>query len=290
MYYALIFLSVGMFGGCFALNDVYRRKRGSGIKISMEASFVGALAGLICLLLFNRFRVETTSFTVVMGAIAAVNGIVFTFFSFKALDSINLSLYSLFSMLGGMVLPFVQGILLYGEPITVAKIVCVVLIVAALALTVTGGRKQKKSAYGYYAGVFILNGMSGVLSKFFNELPFAKTNAASYSIWISLWTLALSGILWLVLSRKRSADEPRYTASAFAVSALNGGINKVANFLLVLALVHVDASVQYPAVTGGVMIVSTLICFLGDRKPSRKELISVGLAFVGTLALFVIPI
>jgi len=56
------------------------------------------------------------------------------------------------------------------------------------------------------------------------------------------------------------------------------------------ALLHVDASVQYPMVTGGVMIVSTIICFFGDRKPSKKEIISVLVAFVGMLALFVIPI
>lgn len=46
MYYALIFISVAMFGGCFALNDVYRKRRGSSLKISMEASFVGAVAAV----------------------------------------------------------------------------------------------------------------------------------------------------------------------------------------------------------------------------------------------------
>ena len=74
------------------------------------------------------------------------------------------------------------------------------------------------------------------------------------------------------------------------VSASNGGMSRIANYLLVIALVHVDASLQYPAVTGGVMIVSTLICFFGNRKPNRKEILSVILAFAGTLALFVIPI
>ena len=74
------------------------------------------------------------------------------------------------------------------------------------------------------------------------------------------------------------------------VGALNGITNRVANFLLVIALAHVDASVQYPMVTGGVMIVSTLICFFGKNKPSKKEMLSVILAFVGMLALFVIPL
>jgi len=288
MYYGLIFVSVAMFGGCFALNDVYRKKRGSSIKISMEASFIGSLAGLICLLIINKFQLEYTFFTLIIGLVTAVNAIAFTFFSFKALDTINLSLFSLFSMLGGMLLPFMQGIIFYDEKITVAKAVCVILIFIALSLTVTKGKKNK--GYVYYAGVFVLNGMSGVLSKLFNELPYPKTSAAGYTLWICICTVVLSGAAWLVSSRKKTPHEPKLTLSTVTVGAANGIMNKMANFLLVIALMHVDASVQYPAVTGGVMIVSTLICFFGERKPSKKEIISVIFAFMGTLALFVIPI
>ena len=81
-----------------------------------------------------------------------------------------------------------------------------------------------------------------------------------------------------------------FTWRAGGVCALHGTVGKIANFVLVIALAHVDASVQYPMVTGGVMTVSTLICFFGERKPSRKELLSVALAFLGMLALFLIPL
>ena len=77
---------------------------------------------------------------------------------------------------------------------------------------------------------------------------------------------------------------------ALAISTANGALNRVANFLLVVALVHLDASVQSPLVTGGVMIVSTFICILQGTKPSRKELLSVAVAFLGMLALFLIKI
>ena len=66
-------------------------------------------------------------------------------------------------------------------------------------------------------------------------------------------------------------------------------VNKVANFLLVIALGYVDASVQYPMVTGGTMVVSTLLSCFGDKKPNKREILSVGLAFVGMLLLFLIP-
>lgn len=292
MYYGLILLSVAMFGTCFALNDVYRKQRGSGLWVSMEAAFVGSAASIVFLALFSGFQLAFTPFTLVMALLAALNGIAFTFFTFRALDAVNLSVFSVFSMLGGMVLPSLLGIFFYEEKFTLAKALCFLFICIALALTVKRG--EGKGGLFYCIGIFVLNGLSGVISKLFNELPFPRADAASYSMWSALWTVALSGALWLILffKQKNQKEEGafRYTLSNFAVAAGNGSLNKVANFLLVLALLHVDASVQYPMVTGGVMVVSTLLCYFGERKPRGRELLSVAFAFLGTLLLFVIPV
>lgn len=287
MYHALIMLSVCMLGSCFMLNDVYRKKRSSNLLSSMESSCIGALAGIIVLFIINGIKFEFTLFTAIMSLLTALNGICFTYLSFKSLDTTNLSLYSLFSMLGGMLLPFAQGIIFYGEEITVAKVLCVVFIMAALALTIKKGNGKK--GYLYYIGIFVLNGMSGVISKFFNELPFEKTSAASYSMYGAIWTVIISGILWILLAKSGKYKMPKYTVGVAAIAAAKGTVNRVANFILVLALAHVDASIQYPMVTGGVMIMSTLVCFFGSNKPSKREIISVVLAFIGLLLLFVIP-
>ena len=142
-YYALIMLSVCIFGGGFALQDIYRRKRGSNLKISMESAFIGSFAGLVVLLIVNGFSFAVTGFTLLMALLAALNSILFTFCAFKSLDYINLSLFSLFSMLGGMALPFFQGILFYSEGVTVAKCICVAFICAALACTIEKGERKK---------------------------------------------------------------------------------------------------------------------------------------------------
>jgi drug/metabolite transporter (DMT)-like permease len=298
-YYALIMLSVAMFGGGFALQDVYRKKRGSGLKISMESALIGALAGLVVLLIVNGFSFEITGFTLLMAFLSAVNGIAFTFCAFKSLDYINLSLFSLFSMLGGMALPFFQGIIFYNEGITLAKCLCVAFICAALALTVEKGDKKKGAIF--YIGIFVLNGMGGVLSKIFTASTLPKVSAAGYSIWIALCTVVLSGIAWAILAwadkRKTIQSEEleikptkKLIWQSYGVGALYAAINKIAHFFLVIALAHVVASVQYPMVTGGTMIVSTIICFFGEKKPSKKEMISVLLAFIGMLLLFLIPV
>ena len=286
MYYLLVMIAVVIFGGCFFLNDAYRKERGSSIVSSMEAAFVGSVAGIVVLLAVSGFDFQATPFTLLIAFIAALCGIGFTWCSFKALERVNLSVYSVFSMLGGMALPFFQGILFYNESITVAKVICVIFICIALALTLSKDRKGGGTLY--YAGIFVLNGMSGVLSKIFTASDFEKTNAEWFSIWGAIFTAALSGILWLLLVKKSGL--PRCTWKAFTYSAVNGSVNRIANFLLVLALVHIDASVQYPLITGGVMIVSTLICFFGKNKPTKKDLLSVLMAFIGMLALFLIKI
>ena len=204
----------------------------------------------------------------------------------------------LFLMLGGMVLPFFQGMLFYGEAFTLAKGICLAFIIAALLCTLKKGERKKGTVF--YVGIFVLNGMSGVISKIFTTGTLPKASAAGYSIWSATATIFLSTIAWLVLSRRekhmaladraeREKIEKKVRWQSYGIGVLSGAINKVANFLLVLALVHVDASVQYPMVTGGTMIVSTALSFFGDKKPNKGEILGVLLAFLGMLALFLIP-
>ena len=287
MYYLLIIISVIIFGGCFLLKDKYREKRGSSLKISLQFSFTSSIAGLIALFCINGLKFEFTMFTFIMALLNTLNGILFTFCSFKALGIINLSLFSLFSMLGGMMLPFLQGIIFFGEGITTAKIICVVLISIALLMTVQKGDKNRGTIY--YIGIFVLNGMSGVLSKIFTSAPFEKTSPEGYSILGAICTIIMSLLILLIFFRKKDEnDKPRL--STLAISAGSGIFNRLANLILVIALAHVDASVQYPMVTGGVMIVSTLLCYFGDKRPSKMEIWSIVVSFAGLLALFAIPV
>ncbi len=280
MYYFLVIIAVVLFGGCFALNDAYQKLRSSSLAESMALGFIGSIAGLAILLPMGGFKPQFTLFTLLIALLSALNGMAYTFCSLKALERVNLSLYSLFAMLGGMVLPFLQGIIFYGEKPTLQKFICLALIGGALALSIS--KEQRKCGFLWYAGIFVLNGMSGVLSKIFAASTLEKTSAEWFSIWGALFTALLSGILWLSLSGKKR--EP-YSWKAFGLAFANGGINRFANFLLVIALVHLDASIQYPMITGGVIIVSTVICFFRKEKPKAKELLAVALSFIGLLIL-----
>ena len=280
MYYLVISAAVVMFGVQFFFNERYTAKEGGGLAAVLRFSLFANAAGALILFAVNGFRFEFAPFTLAMAATATLNGLLYNYCSFQALGKINLSLYSVFSMLGGMTLPFVSGILFFDEAFTLAKGLCFALVAASLFFTLKGDG-AKKGGLPYYAGIFVFNGMSGVLTKCFQAAPFEKTGDAMYSVTLaSLMTLA-SAIRLLIVRRQRTP----LTLPAVGLSAGYGILSTTANFLLLLSLSHLPASAQYPFVTGGVMIVSTALCFFTPKKPAKRDLAAVALAFAGILCL-----
>ena len=279
MYYGIVTIAVLMFGIQFYLNDKYQKENGTGTSSVFIFSFISAVVGVICLAIINRFDFSFTPFTLICAFVTALNLVLCSICTLKALEKVNLSVYSLFSMLGGMVLPFVVGLVFYNEPMSAAKVVCVTLVVLSMLITVNW--KNKTGGELYYVGVFILNGMSGVLSKIYESATYPKVSSAGYSLWIAVMSVAITAAVLIAIFKQVK----RPNIKAVLYSAGGGALNRIANFLLLIALAVLPASVQYPFVTGGVIIVSTVIAALTKQKPSKKEIFAVALSFIGILAL-----
>lgn len=265
MEYLMLTASVIMFGVQFFFNDVYVSRNGNS-RCAIYTFMLGYnLCGLAALLIIAGFHVEFTPFTLVMAMISATNSILCGFCSIKALSRINLSLFSLFNMLGGMVLPFVVGILLFDERITLAKCFCLAFIVAAMFFMFE--KNNQKGGTIFYIGIFIFNGMSGVIATVFERADFVKTDATSYSIWAIICCISFILILFLTLKERKI----HLTPISLCMMGGYGVLEKVANLLLLLALAAgLPSSAQYPFITGGVIVVSTLLAYFTPRKPGRN--------------------
>lgn len=282
MYYAIVTGAVVMFGIQFWFSHLYEKENGNDLPAALILTLLSSAIGAVFLLILNGFSLQLTWFTLLTAAAAATNSMLCSFCTLKALNKVNLSLYSLFSMLGGMTLPLLAGLLFYNDSLSFGLILCVILIVTALILTVN--KEHRKGGLIYFAGVFCFNGMSGVISKFFESAPFEKASAAAYSVWVAILSILISGCA-LICIRKR-VRRPNKKA---VLSALTGGtLNQIANYILLIALAVLPVSAQYSFVTGGVIIISTLISALSGQKPTRKELIGVAISFIGILALILL--
>ncbi len=279
LYYGLLTAAVTMFSFQFLFNRIFEKEYGNSLRAMFVFSAGSSLVGLLGLLIINGFKVEYTHFSLLMAFFAALDSIGYTYFSLKALGRINLSLYSMFAMLGGMILPSVTGIVFYNEELTLGKGICYALLLLSLLMTVKKG--EKKSGYVYYMGVFMLNGMSGVLSTVFSNAPYEKTSDAGYSVLIAATAL----VICLVFLPFIKGDGKRLTKKAVLSMGGYGVLCRLGNYLLLIALAHIPASAQYPFVTGGVMIISTVISLFTKNKPSKREIIGVAVAFAALLIL-----
>lgn len=282
LYYGLVSIAVVMFGFQFFFNDKFEKNSPEGLRPILKFTLGGNIAGLAVLFIINKCRFEFTLFSLIVALAGALDGIACTFCSIKALGKINLSLYSLFTMLGGMVLPFAAGIAFFDEKLTLGTAVCFVLCAVSLLFTVEKGNKNSGAIY--YIGVFIFNGLSGVISTVYQRMDYPKISETGYSVLKAAAVIAICGVL-LLFNREKNQ---KFNRAALISTGGNGILNCVANLLLLFSLAKLPASAQYPMVTGGVMIVSTIIAFFTPNKPKKREIIAVALSFIGILALVVL--
>ena len=111
LYYGIIVAAVVMFGLQFFMNQDYEKKNGNDLPASMVFIFGSSIAGFLVLLAINKFNFEFTYYTLFMAIITALNMIACIFCSLKSLARINLSLYSIFSMLGTIPFPHINAII-----------------------------------------------------------------------------------------------------------------------------------------------------------------------------------
>lgn len=283
IYYGILSIAVIMFSFQFYFNQKYERIEGHTVKAAAAFMFRSSIAGFIILLIINKFRLEFAPFTLILSALTATCYIVYNICSIRALGKINLSLFSLFTTLGGMVLPFAVGVIVYKEPLTTGKIVCFIAVLIALLITVD--KKLDKKGIKYYIGVFISNGMCGVLAKVYDDSQQHKTSVAAYSMTTVAIMIAVCGVYLLLSKDKLPEKSGKQKYLSLFYSSGYGALNNIGNYIMLISIAHVSASAQYPMTTGGMIIVSTILCFFTKDKPKAKEIVSVIISFAGIMAL-----
>lgn len=277
-YYLLVSAATVLFALQFLFNQKFEEERGNSLKSALEFTLYKSIVIVVMMLIISGFKIIITPLSAGLAVIYAAACILMTYFSMKAFAVANLSVYSVFSMLGGMLLPFLAGVGFYNEELTPFKIVCCVLIVISVLLNLRGG-KQSKKAFLYYMAVFILNGSVGVISKIHQSSELPHTDSTGFMFLTSAVSVVISAV-WLLIQHKKI---PLIKGKSLGFSAGYGIFNGVGNWLLLISLVNLPASVQYPLVTGGVMVFSTVISAVRKEKLSKTDYIAAAISFVASV-------
>ena len=100
-----------------------------------------------------------------------------------------------------------------------------------------------------------------------------------------LWGLLIVIVVLLICRSRGQAIQLKKPLRSIGSTAGYGVITTLANLILLIALLHVDASVQYPIVTGGVIVLSLMWDWILGKKPNRYAVGAAAVSFAGLLFL-----
>lgn len=278
--YIFIIIADLLFSLQFLFNQQFRKRNGDGLDQTFTFSMFTNGISFLMLFVINGFTLQINRVSFGLALVYSVVILCYSYSGLKSFATANLSVYSIFAMLGGMIMPFAYDVILNPERLTVAKVFCVLFIGAATALSFEKSKgKGKNKNMKYYFAVFVLNGLVGVISTIHQTENGDAVDSGSFMATVNLCTFAICFVYHLAKNKKIVLPQKKDIGCLACYAACSG----IGNLLCLIALINIPASVQYPIITGGVMVFSTIISIVRKEKPSAKTIIATAIACASTI-------
>ena len=307
IYYFLAFGAAVLYAGGFVFQKFWQMKIGSSPAIgNLFSSLMGFCTSLaltvILLVRGTTFSVNWFNLSCAVGGILLVA--LYRLVGFGMMKYGSMTLFTLFLMVGGMVVPYLFGVFYYHETPGPARILGLIVIIVGVIFSNIPEKESKVNTRVILLGVaaFMLNGTVGAVLKI-HQMDYQGMMAPTegYMIMQSISLCVISLIMAAVMFAKehrtvkvtlsRPNGEAVGDPSVFILpiglslligfsAALSNGIGDV---FQLLSASHIDASAQFPICTGGCIACSALADILFFKmRPSRHVLCGILLCLAGT--------
>jgi len=302
MDYFILFFAVLCIAVQFNINKAYQKKFVRNMKDIFFFPFAGAVVNLcfftfLSLILYGGLP-DFSEFSLLMSIALAVVGALSSLVGILIMKYGNVSVYSVFMMLGGMMLPYFYGLGYLGEDISPARVAGLIILICALPCSVvnpaakkTAGNPQSKFYYILCICIFLLNGATSIIAKT-HSINVSAIPAANFIVYANLWSMAINGAAYCIFARRLKKSQSTYntdeikpdkihaviTAAVFAIVGGGGFL-----FQLISAKT-VPAVALYPFVTGGTIVLSSAFAAVFFKeKVGSPALAGIIMSVFGTL-------
>ncbi len=300
-YYLMIIAATVLFSVQFIFTKCWQKQNGAKFFASVLFSAIACFVSLPLFLGLNGWKFEFSWFSLIVAFLYAIDCIACTVFGNKALELADLSVYSLFMMSGGMLLPVVYGLFI-GESLTFIKCLSIVLMLAAMTITLKsdGNKKINFRALICFSMIFITNGLTGVFMFWHQKATIETVSSSGFLLLCNLLRLLLSLLLLcgikLCGKRKNTKNTTNGESETVQKNARSRFIsvgsavgytlvNGIASLLTTTTASYVNAGVQSTITTGGCLVMSAIFGLFFGEKITKKTYISLILAVVGTVCM-----
>lgn len=285
--YILVIIATVLLAVDFALQKLYQQKCGTGVKESLTFNAVIGLITAIIFLFVNGFKMHLSLYPTIMAMCMSTCLLSYTILGFRVLKAGNMAFYTMFLMTGGMVVPYVFGLLFLDETFSFLRIIGLVIIVVAIVISNLNVAKSTPKLIAVCVVIFFLNGGCSVSSKLCQTPnPYGVVTPTQFVFLTGIIRFILCSVALFVTRRGEDSKEEgmkfefkRVLPIIFCSAIVSG----VSFMLQLIGAANLPATVLYPIVSGGSIIFSTIagvLCF--KEKPNLYQKIGVALCFVGT--------
>ena len=263
MGYLIILLADLFLAGGFVFQKIFQQKKGNSLSTGLLFNGIAGLFSAISFVFISGFKIGAEPYSIVMATAQTILVTAYTLISFKILEEGNLSLYTLFLMTGGMTLIF---------------------IIAAVVMSNADIKKTSQKQILLCVFVFFLNGMVSIVSKIHQiETVYKTVDSASFAFWTSAIKLIICVPIYMFVKKGTESicdlKDIKITI-IILLSALTGGVSYL---LQLIGAKDIPATVLYPLVTGGSIIMCALAGFVVFKeKPTKLQTVGIAVCFAGT--------
>ncbi|MBE7090600.1 MAG: hypothetical protein E7363_01640 [Clostridiales bacterium] len=312
--YVIAVLAALGFAGQFCMMKLYQKHTQKNMTSSMVFSICMGITSFLLFFIMSGFTLEFTLVSFLVSLAVAIVGVLSTINSIAILSYGKVSFYSVFMMLGGMMLPYIFGIIMYSEVLSDLKLLGLIVLTGSLIMSsfdkssaheekAEGQVKAEKRLRSTLVALlilsfvaFFLNGMTSVLGSIQGNAPkIWGWKVSPLYDYMALQGLCTAGVALLVFFsvffrkkevRNEELGSLKLITKKWALIALFGYaiISRVANLLQQYCADKVPSSVLYPITSGGTIVFSTLLALiLYKEKPSRFMWLCIGITVFATV-------
>ena len=298
IYYLMVLGAAVSIAAVFVLNKIYQNKVGTSMSEAVKKNIPTAFVTAALFFSMAGFKFRFNAFTLLMAAILAVLFLVSVLVCYKGYAKGSISLFTMFQMQGGMLLPFIYGIF-YGNNVSPFAIIGIIVMILSLIIPFFREKQSFSIIFILLCGsVFFINGGVSIGSYIFSNSP-NGTSIFDFLVLNNLISGIFSIVLYAVMRRKypkqnnegvvadsevQNSSVQKNSVVLWLLIVSSAILNGISFYLQLVGAVHLPAVALYPMITGGTVIFTTLAgLFIFKEKLNIKSIVGILLTFAATI-------
>ncbi len=309
-----------LFSAQFIFTKLFSKKTKGDLQSGLVNGAVIAVVMALYLMPMNGFSYSFSRSALIWASVSGLSSVVMTFINVRAMKLGDLSIVTIYMLLGGQIIPFLYGVLWLNEALTAIKLISVVILTVALfppviealaAKKKNGGADNEASGGAKDGGLvfhllclilFFGNGMVSVATKAHVISPDAIPDTAFTMLCASEQAVLLVLLLIAFAVKNAVTKREKPVASVFTdivkeqpvgaktmavllgISVCYSVCNGVANLFSQSCAHTMDSSIQFPILSAAIIVLTALIGkFVFREKITAAKAVSIVLSLIGVV-------